>query len=173
MSFFAVKEFSISSWWLQTYSLLLPIAKKELDYFSRRTCNCSWQRTEPREWEAVDRTWVGDAAGRGQGDRLGGRDSYRALESQRHRDAEKEENGKREQERKTIQPQGEKGIHSETQVEVGRERQERGRERETQTEGDTERCRGREKIKKKKQKIMRQRKEESERTRERKAAETH
>ena len=104
MSFFAEKEFSISSWWLQTYSLLLPIAKKELDYFSRHTSNCSWQRTEPRKWEAVDRTWGRGAGGEELGDRLGGRDSYRVLESQRHRDAEKEENEKREQERKTIQP---------------------------------------------------------------------
>lgn len=76
MSFFTEKEFRISSWWLQTYSLLLPIADKELDSFSRCTCNCSWQRTEPRQWEAVDRTWIGDAVGRGQGDGLGGADRY-------------------------------------------------------------------------------------------------
>jgi hypothetical protein len=71
LSFFAEKEFSISSQWLQTFSLLLPIMEKELDAFSTHTYNCSWQKTEP---------WAGAGGGRstetsGEGVGMGERDT--------------------------------------------------------------------------------------------------
>lgn len=39
------KEFRLCGWWLQTYSLLLPIMEKECAVFNRRTHHGSWQRT--------------------------------------------------------------------------------------------------------------------------------
>lgn len=90
MSFFAEKEFSISSHWLQTYSLLLPITEKEPDYFSRHTCNCSWQRTEPEEGGGSGQNLGWECRGEGKGRQAGRKGQVqRVLESQGHRDRER------------------------------------------------------------------------------------
>lgn len=70
MSFFffcAEKEFRLCGWWLQTYSLLLPIMEKECAVFNRHAHHWSWQRTSWLCGRTVDRSLKGGHEGRGTG----------------------------------------------------------------------------------------------------------